>query len=340
MTHRDPYAHTLPPVLTETSRVLRTTVGLRPFRPDGFVVRAESLGEKTLIHDYGHGGSGVSLCWGTAEMSLDLLGNRAVERAAVIGCGAVGLATARLLQRRGVPVTIYTAAQPPNTTTDVSGAFWAPFGLVDEDRLTPEISALIVHAGRIAFEEFMRLVNHPRYAVRQLPIYYLDDKPPQATLEERLMPDLFSGTTLRPGEHPFGQRYALVVDGLVIEPSIYIAAVLADYLEAGGRVVTRELKSRDDIASLPDAVVFNCSGLGSRVLANDDTLIPMKGQLTLLQPQPEIKYMIAVPKQRLYMVPRSDAIVLGASQVRGNWSLEPDKSEIARVLTGHKRLRT
>ena len=162
MTHRDPYAHTLPPVLAETSRVLRTTVGLRPFRPDGFVVRAESLGEKTLIHDYGHGGSGVSLCWGTAEMSLDLLGDRAVERAAVIGCGAVGLATARLLQRRGVPVTIYTAAQPPNTTTDVSGAFWAPFGLVDVDRLTPEISALIVHAGRIAFDHGDRAGCRPR----------------------------------------------------------------------------------------------------------------------------------------------------------------------------------
>jgi len=334
------FTNTLPPVRAEPSRVLRTTVGLRPFRPDGFVVRAESLGQKTLVHDYGHGGSGVSLCWGTAQMSLDLLGDRTVESAAVIGCGAVGLATARLLQRRGVPTTIYSAAQPPNTTTDLSGAFWAPFGVVDEDRLTPEISAQIVHAGRIAFAEFRRLVNHARYAVRQLPIYYLDDKPPQPTLEERLMPDLFSGITLRPGEHSFGQRYALVIDGMAIEPSIYIAAVLDDYLKAGGRVVTRELKSRDDITALPESVVFNCSGLGSRVLAKDEELIPMKGQLTLLQPQPEIKYMIAVPKERLYMVPRSDAIVLGTSQVRGSWSLDPDKSEISRVLLGHKRLRS
>src|SRR5437763_24392 len=81
------------------------------------------------------------------------------------------------------------------------------------------------------------------------------------------------------------------------------------------------------------------SGRGSRMLANDESLIPMKGQLTLLQPQPEIRYMIAVPKQRLYMVPRSDAVVLGTSLVRNNWSLEPDKAEITRVLTGHTRLR-
>src|SRR3954465_2962887 len=121
LTRHDPYAHTLPAVRADASRVLRTTVGLRPFRPDGFAIRAEQLGEKTLIHDYGHGGSGVTLCWGTAQMSLDLLGGRALERPAVIGCGGIGLATALLLQRRGVAVTIYTAEQTPNTTSDRSG---------------------------------------------------------------------------------------------------------------------------------------------------------------------------------------------------------------------------
>jgi D-amino-acid oxidase len=336
----DAYAHKLPPVRADASRVLRTTVGLRPFRPDGFVIRSETLGTKTLIHDYGHGGSGVSLCWGTAEMSLDLLGDRMPDVAAVIGCGAVGLATARLLQQRGVAVTIYAAAQPPNTTTDLSGAFWAPFGLVDDDRLTPEVSDRIVRAGRIAYAEFTRLVNHSRYAVRQMPIYYLDDKAPEATIEERLMPDVFSGVTLRPGEHPFGQRYALVIDALAIEPSIYIAAVRADFITAGGHIVTREFHGRADLESLTEPVVFNCTGLGARALAGDEQLIPMKGQLTLLQPQPEINYMLAVPKQRLYMVPRSDAIVLGTSQVRGNWSLDPDQSEVTRVLIGMKRLRS
>jgi D-amino-acid oxidase len=339
MTTRDPYAHTLPPVRADASRVLKTTVGLRPFRPDGFVVRSESLGQKTLIHDYGHGGSGVSLCWGTAEMSLELLGDTMPDSAAVIGCGAVGLATARLLQQRGVRTTIYAAAQPPNTTTDLSGAFWAPFGLVDEDKLTPEISARIVRAGRIAYAEFTRLVNHSRYAVRQMPIYYLDQNKPEATIEERLMPEVFSGVALRPGEHPFGQRYALVIDALAIEPSLYIAAVRDDFLEAGGQIVSREFRNRDDIGALAEPVAFNCSGLGARVLANDDQLIPMKGQLTLLQPQPDINYMLAVPKEHLYMVPRSDAVVLGTSQLRGNWSLDSDKAETSRVLTGMKRLR-
>lgn len=319
--------------------MVRTTVGLRPYRPDGFVVRAETHGQKTLIHDYGHGGSGVSLSWGTAQMSLDLLGDGLLDDAAVIGCGAVGLATARLLQRRGVAVTIYAAERPPKTTTDLSGAFWAPFSLVDDNRMTPQIAERIVRAGRIAYAQFEQMANQTRYAIRRLPTYYLDDRPAEVTAEERLMPDLFGGESLRPGEHPFGSRYALVVPALAIEPSPHIRAVLEDFEQAGGRFVRREFKTRDDVASLPERVIFNCSGLGARGLANDDTLIPMKGQLTLLQPQPEIDYMLAVPKKRLYMIPRSDGIVLGTSQVRNSWSLDPDKAEIARVLAGVAALR-
>src|SRR3954468_19872979 len=173
----DPFAHTLRLVNAEPSRILRTTVGLRPYRPDGFMIRAEQLGDKTLVHDYGHGGSGVTLCWGTAQMAIELLGGRPIDRVAVIGCGVVGLATALLLQRRGVAVTIYTAEQTPNTTSDRSGAFWAPFGLVDDDRMTKEISDRIAHAGRIAYAEFRRLMNDARYAVRQLPMYYFSDGP-------------------------------------------------------------------------------------------------------------------------------------------------------------------
>jgi D-amino-acid oxidase len=339
MSRVDAFAHTLPPLRVDASRVLRTTVGLRPYRPDGFVIRAEAFGQKTLIHDYGHGGSGVSLSWGTAEMSLDLIGDTALDEAAVIGCGAVGLATARLLQRRGVTVTIYAAEKTPKTTTDLSGAFWAPFSLVDENRMTPEIAERIVKAGRIAYAAFEQMTNQKRYAIRRLPTYYLDDRPAEVTAEERLMPDLFSGESLRPGEHPFGSRYALVVPALAIEPSPHIRAVLEDFEQGGGHFIRREFKTRDDLASLPERVVFNCSGLGSRLLANDDELIPMKGQLTLLQPQPEINYMLAVPKKRLYMIPRSDGIVLGTSQVRNNWSLEPDKAETARVLAGLAALR-
>src|SRR5215813_11593621 len=61
----------LTPVRVAPERVIRTTVGLRPFRPSGFVVRAEKLDSKTVIHNYGHGGSGITLSWGTAQLAVE-----------------------------------------------------------------------------------------------------------------------------------------------------------------------------------------------------------------------------------------------------------------------------
>jgi len=63
----------LAPVHVSADRVIRSTVGLRPFRPTGFVVRAEKLDAKTVIHNYGHGGAGITISWGCADEVTALL---------------------------------------------------------------------------------------------------------------------------------------------------------------------------------------------------------------------------------------------------------------------------
>src|SRR5438477_1435077 len=111
----------LAPVIVAKDRVIRTIVGLRPFRPSGFVVRAEKLDAKTLVHNYGHGGAGITLSWGTSQLAMELASGVAARECAVIGCGVVGLSTARLAQMRGMAVTIYAKAMPPETTSNVAG---------------------------------------------------------------------------------------------------------------------------------------------------------------------------------------------------------------------------
>ena len=243
-----------------------------------------------------------------------------------------------MLQRRGVKVVIYTESEPPNTTGDVSGAFWAPFGLADDGRLTKEISARVVTAARTAFAEFERLAPDPRYAIRQLPIYYIDDESPSPGLEMELLPDLFTGPRLEPGEHPWGARQVMVVQGMCFDPSPFLLALREDFLRAGGRIVRQKVATREEMARLAEPLVFNCSGLGSRELAGDDELIPMKGQLNLFEAQPEIDYMIALERERIYMMPRRDCIVVGTSKVRNDWTLDPDPAESARVIAGLRRL--
>ena len=63
----------LAPVKVSRDRIIREVVGLRPYRDEGFVVAAERLGDKLVVHNYGHGGAGITLSWGTASLAVDLL---------------------------------------------------------------------------------------------------------------------------------------------------------------------------------------------------------------------------------------------------------------------------
>src|SRR3954465_1549253 len=104
----------LAPVKASWDRIIRTTVGLRPHRDTGFVLKADKLDDKLLIHNYGHGGAGMSLAWGTGLMAAEFATEHQARQAAVIGCGSVGLTCGRQLQRRGFDVTTYPPAGPPH----------------------------------------------------------------------------------------------------------------------------------------------------------------------------------------------------------------------------------
>jgi len=237
-------AVSLPPVDVSWDRIIRTTVGLRPHRPSGFVLKTEKLDGKTIIHNYGHGGAGMSLSWGTGYMAADLATSHDDRRAAVIGCGAVGLAAARQLQRRGFTVTIYAMAVPPDTTSNMSLAGFTPVsGLVDPDRRTSEWDAQFRRAAEIAYRQLQLLVGS-YYGVTWIDNYSpTDELHPAGTSQgpSNLQAGLQVGrVVLEPGEHPFPSKYAIQQPSLRIEPSIYLDAVVRDFLLFGGHIVIRK----------------------------------------------------------------------------------------------------
>jgi D-amino-acid oxidase len=337
----------LAPVRASWDRVIRTTVGLRPYRPSGFVLRPDRLGDKLLVHNYGHGGAGMSLSWGTGRMAAELALARPERRVAVVGCGVAGLTTARQLQRRGFHVTVYAASVPPDTTSNMSLAGWTPTsGLVDDDRRTPAWDRQFRAAARTAYRELQLLVGRG-YGVSWLDGYSLRDSAPgdgsqDGPEQAPLLPDdLQPGATLLgPGEHPFPTRYATRRPSLRIEPSIYLDRLVSDVRAAGATVVVRHFRDRRDLAALDEAIVVNCAGLGARDLVEDLELTPLKGQLTLLMPQDEVDYSTfgsAVPSAGgfVHMSPRADGIALGGTSVEGDWSLEPDEEARRRIVEAH-----
>lgn len=334
-----------PPVKVARNRVIRTVVGLRPYRSQGFVIEAERWGQKLLVHNYGHGGAGVTLSWGTSSLALDLARDfvqtrrtrSANRRFAVLGCGVMGLSTARLLQQRFPgTVTIYAKALPPDTTSNIAGALWYPTSSFDPQEVTARFSEQFRLACQISNRAFQGLVGSD-YGVRWTDTLELIRN--EASLEREPIggAQLYPQTEIhRDPKHYFGFPFTRQFSTLMIEPHVYLRALLRDFYIAGGKVVVKEFKSRQEIARLPEPVIFNCTGLGSRMLFDDQKLIPVRGQLEVLLPQPEVDYCYMSGSG--YMFPRRDGIILGGTFDHDDWSVQPNPEQTTAILEGHTEI--
>ncbi len=300
------------------------------------------------MHNFGHGGSGMSLSWGTASMATDLAMSHLERRAAVLGSGVVGLTSARELQRHGFDVTIYAATVPPDTTSNMSLAGFTPTsGLVDFKMRTPEWDAQFTQAVRISYRRLQLLIG-PKYGVTWIKQYAPTDNEQAGRGTNQLLPDDLQGTRviLQPGEHPFPTRFAIEREEMRIEPSIYLDALMNDFLLWGGKVVIRKFETPRDVTSLGENVIVNCTGLGAKALFNDPELMPLKGQLVVMVPQPEITYgttggaraPVTPDAGFVHMMPRSDGIVLGGTSIRDNWSMDVEEKDRQRVVEAHIEL--
>jgi D-amino-acid oxidase len=320
----------LVPVQVDASRVIRTMAGLRPYRRSGFVVRAEPLGEKRLVHNYGHGGSGITMSWGTAKLAAELGLQGHSGPVAVLGSGVVGLSTARLVQEAGFPVTIYTAALPPDTTSNIAGGQFHPFGLFRPDSVTPEFMAQFTRALDYSWRRFQIMVGDD-YGIRWLPTYVESDSPEAQSIAH--FPPI--NRVLTQADHPFPLDHVIRYDTMYVETGRYLRQMIRDLQTGGGNIEVRRFATPADIASLPEALVFNCTGLGSRDLFDDQDLRPARGQLAILEPQPEVRY--ALTGGPGYMFPRPDGIILGGTFELDQWDATPQPATIDRILAAHKR---
>jgi len=316
-------------------RVIRTIAGLRPFRRSGFNVSAERRNDKVIVHNYGHGGGGITLSWGSSHLAMELASKTAYKQCAVLGCGALGLTAARLMQDQGWQVTIYAKDLPPHTTSNVAGGQWSATSVFDR----PEVSAAFLSQYELAMQHsyryFQNLVG-PRYGVRWISNYHIL---PEAlngdTLPEHypyLYPQRINMTR---DQHPFDADHVYHYDTMLIEPAIFLPALMEDFHTAGGRIVVREFHSQSELMNLQEPVIINSTGLGAKDLFNDQNMLAIKGQLSFLLPQPEVDYII-LGNNGHYMFPRSDGVLLGGSFDRDIYDTTPDETTQRRIINGHR----
>ena len=321
----------LVPVDVSMARVIRSVAGLRPYRASGFVVRRDVLGDKTLVHNYGHGGAGITLSWGSSKLATDLGLAGHTGQVAVIGSGVMGLTTARLVQEAGFPVSVYTKALWPATTSAVAGGQISPFGHYREDSVTPQWRQQFLAAMAYSWRRFQLMVGS-NYGIRWLPTYEQgsDAGPPDLAAYSP------NSQRLTEAEHPFPVEPMVRFDTMYVETPRFLAQLTAEVLAAGGKIQVRAFTTPADIESLPERLVFNCTGIGAHDLFGDTELQPIRGQLAVLEPQPAIRY--AASGEWGYMFPRNDGILLGGTFERGVWDTTPNPARIARIVASHAQV--
>jgi glycine/D-amino acid oxidase-like deaminating enzyme len=316
------------PDLTD-GQVVRSVAGIRPYRRGGPRIERQEVAGKTVVHNYGHGGAGYTLAWGSAALVADLLGGlpRGTE-IAVLGSGVVGLSSARVLQERGLRVRVYAREFPPHTTSDVAGAEWSPD--IVERGATPALRARFDRMLTLSWRRYQSLVG-PRWGVSPRPIYEAEGVP--SGLDE--LPDGLLPPPRRLRALPFAPaRSARVYQTLLIEAPIFLAALVEEVTRAGARLEPRAFSSPRDLADLRERAVVNCLGLGAGALFADQAVVPIRGQLVHLRPQP-LSYLLDHPDG--YIVPRADALVLGGSFEEGVGEARTDPATCARILEDNRR---
>jgi glycine/D-amino acid oxidase-like deaminating enzyme len=320
-------------------KIVRVIVGLRPYRPSGFVVKLEEYDNKNIIHNYGHGGGGISLSWGSSALAVQEAVTLPVNNAAVIGSGIMGLTTARLLQDKGWNVTIYTRDLSRHSVSNVGAGQWAPTGVFEEGKATKAFEEQYKYAARISHHAYQNL-SGANYGIRFVENYYLRNEisPPSYYLRE--LPELFSSIKdLEPHQHPFPVPYVKQTVTMMVEPATFLRKIRDDFLISGGKFQIKNFTQLDEILSLKESTIFNCTGLGSKALFEDDDLRPAKGQLVLLPPDPSIDYLtVGGGSNVTYMFPRSGEILLGGSHQIDDWSRNPEKEVTERIIEDNKKI--
>ncbi|WP_430392353.1 FAD-dependent oxidoreductase [Dyella sp. 20L07] len=320
----------LAPIKARTDRIIGVYVCTRPFRAAGPRIEMERIGTKNIVHNYGHGGSGWSLSWGSGTLALRMVQGTGARELGVIGCGAIGLTSALLAQRAGLSVRIYAKALPPDVFSMRASGLWTPDSRICDAQHAPDFAARWEEMTRISHARYQSLLGLPGKPVEWIEGYSLSDTPPDqphdgvpdepdyGELNDRVRDLTPRSVQLPAGSHPFPQPYVRRYTTMMFNISSYANLLMSDFLVAGGKIEVREFNHPDELQTLPEHTLINATGYGARALFKDESVIPVRGQTARLIPQPEVTY--GLHMQNLSVVPRSDGIMVQVMGDPGNFN--------------------
>jgi glycine/D-amino acid oxidase-like deaminating enzyme len=339
----------LSPVRADVDRITQITVCTRPFRAEGPRLDVEQVGSKTVVHNYGHGGSGWSLSWGSGAIATSKAMATGERDIGVIGCGAMGLTTALLLQRAGARVTIYAKDLPPTVRSSFATGLYTPDSRIClEEHATPAFKQTWAQMARQSFHMYLSFLGVPGTPVEFIDSYFVSDDPARepprrvdsrpafAELAPELLGDLMPrGVDFAPGAHSLGQRHLQRYNALMFNLAAYTRVLVEEFRSGGGTIEIAEFRSPADFARLKEKTLVNATGYGARALFGDESIVPVRGQLARTIPEPDVRYGLFY--KNVGFVPRRDGLVFQVTGENdyygyGDDTEVPDRAEAERAV--------
>ncbi|SOJ55502.1 putative D-amino-acid oxidase [Mycobacterium simulans] len=253
-----------------------------------------------------------------------------VQQAIVVGAGVSGLTSALCLAEAGWSVRVWTAAMPQQTTSAVAGAVWGPSAI-------EPVAKTLAWTER-SLHEFRNLAKDPDTGVRLAPALSVAESPADGGMPPgvELIPDL------RPADAadlPEGFRVGFRATMPMIDMPQYLDYLTKRLAAAGSEIELHPVRS---LAEAADAapMVINCTGLGARELAGDDTMRPRFGQhVVLTNPGLEQLFIeLANPSEWTCYFPHPQRVVCGGISIPDRWDTTPDPEVTDRILQDCRRI--
>ncbi|NNL12793.1 MAG: FAD-binding oxidoreductase [Acidimicrobiia bacterium] len=241
----------------------------------------------------------------------------------VVGAGVIGLTSAIRLREAGFDAGIVARELPVDTVaSSVAGAIWYPYGSAADAREAAW--------GRCSLEVFTDSVG------AGLPGVVLMD---MVDLLAEPGPDPFWADPARgfrrcgPADLRAGYVDGYVQETVVIDVVPHLWYLAERYVELGGRIEHQPVDSLHDVID-SDRLVVNCSGVGAGVLAHDERVEPVRGQVVRMGGVriDRVTMIHEGPLAYAYVMPHGDEAVLGGTRERGEWDRTPDDAVTEQLI--------
>ncbi len=237
-----------------------------------------------------------------------------MARVTVVGAGVVGLTCAVRLLEDGHRVDVLARDLPLETTSAVAAAVWYPYLAFPRDRVLGWSAA--------SYAVFASLAEVAGTGVTMRAGTEVFGTPQQDPWWRSAV------SSLEKVAPPPGYADAWTFLAPVVEMPLYLAWLAARVEELGGTITRLNLSA---LPSGPDVVV-NASALGSRLLAEDPTVTPVRGQVVLVEQVGVERWWLQSTDPATYVIPRSHDIVVGGTEEPGDWSRTPSPETAAAIL--------